>query len=353
MRTTVGALPRPDERGVTSVFIALLLVVFLGMAALAIDMGQLFVVRSELQTAADSASVAAAYALPDPGTVEAIAIDYAGYNYDGVGSIISGSDVTLGNWDYAARVFTANASPRNAVRVITRRTDAYGNAVQNFFGAALGIDRSSVSAISVSALRRSVIDFEGLPAGTQPATVGFGAGVTGDDVGGTVAISTTSGFGPMVFDATCGPGPPSACSGGDSDLHAPPQGGILIISEDGDASDPDDLGACSNGNNPPASVSDPSDVTEDCSIVFDFRNFGAGLVTVGSVTLVDVEEDAFVWLYRDGALVATITLDDVIDGQTAIRPVPGAPAADFMVVKLQGSGAVDDIGYSEIVTLVQ
>jgi hypothetical protein len=29
---------------------------------------------------------------------------------------------------------------------------------------------------------------------------------------------------------------------------------VLIICEDGDASDPDDLGTCTNGNNPPLSV---------------------------------------------------------------------------------------------------
>jgi hypothetical protein len=49
----------------------------------------------------------------------------------------------------------------------------------------------------------------------------------------------------------------------------------------------------------------------------------------------------------------TVTFDDVIDGETAIRPVLGTPAADFMVVKLEGSGAVDDIGYGEIIRLVQ
>lgn len=345
--------PVDDERGAVLVFTALVIVVLLGMTALVVDMGRLFVVRAELQNAADSAAVAAASELPDPATAQVIALDYAALQHDGPGVIATPTDVEVGNWDYVNETFTANATPLNAVQVVTRRTAAYGNDVENFFGAALGIARSNVSAIAVASKRLSVIDFEGLPAGTWADTVSVGSGVSGDDVGGTVTVTTTSGFGPMVFDATCGGGPPSNCSGGDSDLYAPAQGGVLINSEDGDQSDPDDLGACTNGNNPPASVTDPADVTEDCAIVFDFRGFGTGLVTVERVTLVDVEEDAFVWLYRDGALVATVTLDDVLDGQTAIRAVPGAPAADMMVVKLQGSGAVDDIGYSEIISLVQ
>ncbi|MEJ2285874.1 MAG: pilus assembly protein TadG-related protein [Desulfobacterales bacterium] len=38
-----------NQRGVSAVIIALLLVVLLGMAALAVDLGYLFVTRNELQ----------------------------------------------------------------------------------------------------------------------------------------------------------------------------------------------------------------------------------------------------------------------------------------------------------------
>ena len=86
--------------------------------------------------------------------------------------------------------------------------------------------------------------------------------------------------------------------------------------------------------------------------MFDFDSFGSGLVTFESVTLVDVEEDAIVWLYRDGALVSTIIVQEAGNHQVAVRPVDGAPAADLMVVQLFGSGAVDDVGYSEVVSLV-
>jgi len=43
----------------------------------------------------------------------------------------------------------------------------------------------------------------------------------------------------MIFDSTCG-GNATGCSGGDNDLYKPMLGNSLIISEDGDGSDPDD-----------------------------------------------------------------------------------------------------------------
>ena len=50
-----------DQRGASAVLIALLLVVLLGIAALAIDLGYLYVTRYELQNVADSAALAAFY----------------------------------------------------------------------------------------------------------------------------------------------------------------------------------------------------------------------------------------------------------------------------------------------------
>jgi len=185
-----------------------------------------------------------------------------------------------------------------------------------------------------------------------------GYGISGDDVTGTVDIDSNTAFGPMVFDATCGGGPASNCSGGDSDLYLPGQGGVLIISEDGDSSDPDDFGCCppcptgAAANDAPTFAADASDITTRCTLVLDFENFGEGLVTITDVTLVDVEEDAYVWLYRDGNLVGEVRLEEAGDGMVAQRFLPFPVEADLMVVKLNGSGAVDDIGYSETVQLV-
>ena len=62
-----------SEKGVTPVYVALLLVVFIGMAALAIDIGYNSVVRNQLQNAADAAALAGAigYTPVSPVTVPA------------------------------------------------------------------------------------------------------------------------------------------------------------------------------------------------------------------------------------------------------------------------------------------
>jgi len=348
-----------SESGVSAVFIGLMLTVILGFAALAVDVGQIYMVRAELQTAADAASTAAARGLPLEVAAEAIALDYANnQNSFGEGTITSAPDIDVGNWDSAVRSFTAGALPYNAVQVTTNRSDAYGNPVQNLFAQLVGNPTTDVTATAISLKQSAILDFEGIPAGDQPYSVSHGYGIQGDPVPGTVEISSNTGFGPMVFDATCGGGPASNCSGGDADLFLPGQGGVLIISEDGDASDPDDYGCCPScptgaaANDAPSWVAEPSDVTTLCTIVLDFRNFGEGTVTITDVTLVDVEEDAYVWIYRDGNLIAEVRLEEAGDGMVAQRLLPVPVDGDIMVVKLNGSGAIDDIGYSETVSLV-
>jgi Flp pilus assembly protein TadG len=58
-----------NEKGVTLVYVALLLVVFLGMAALAIDIGYHRVVRNQLQNASDAAALAGCNRLYDRAVV--------------------------------------------------------------------------------------------------------------------------------------------------------------------------------------------------------------------------------------------------------------------------------------------
>ena len=52
-----------QRRGAVTVLVALLMVVLLGCAAMAIDIGHLYVAQAELQRAADAAAMAGAQAL--------------------------------------------------------------------------------------------------------------------------------------------------------------------------------------------------------------------------------------------------------------------------------------------------
>ncbi len=335
--------------------------VLFGFAALVIDLGFVYVERARLQAAADSAATAAAYELPVPGEVLTTATAYVNANDYGNGNYVQPSDIDVGHWNRNTRTFTDGGAPSNAVRVITKRAAANGNPVENLFGGVIGFANTDVTATAIALKQNAILDFEGLAEGAQPSSVSVGNGISGDPIPGEIRIDAFGGFGPMIFDSTCDYNYPIGCSGGDPDLETPStgsdQGNVLIQSEDGDAGDPDDHGGpCPNAAlppTPPASATDASDFASyDCTIVFDFDSFGSGLVTFESVTLVDVEEDAIVWLYRDGVLVSTVIVQEAGDHQVAVRDVEGAPAADLMIVQLFGSGAVDDVGYSEVISLV-
>ena len=62
-RLLVGSIHVSDQRGFVAVTVALLLVGLLSFGALALDISSLFVVRNELQNAADAGALAAARVL--------------------------------------------------------------------------------------------------------------------------------------------------------------------------------------------------------------------------------------------------------------------------------------------------
>ncbi len=143
-----------NRKGTVAVIIATSTVVFVGLAAFAIDLGHLFVVRNELQNAADAGALAGARFLYD---VNGITVNSSA-NIDAYNAAISNrsenvpvdvhwsggneGDIQRGHWCFATRTFTPNASllpvslwdtsldeldrnPNfiNAVRVRARRED--------------------------------------------------------------------------------------------------------------------------------------------------------------------------------------------------------------------------------------
>ncbi|MDO3378431.1 TadG family pilus assembly protein [Geoalkalibacter halelectricus] len=155
-----------QERGAVLVMVAVLMTVFIGITALAIDLGHLHVVRNELQNAADAGALAGAANLINysTGAIRAdanqIAYDTALLN-SSVNQPVevnwtSGNegDVQRGHWSFATRTFTPNASLVqadlegrseavldadtnfiNAVRVVTRReADPAPSFFAGFFG---------------------------------------------------------------------------------------------------------------------------------------------------------------------------------------------------------------------------
>jgi hypothetical protein len=122
-----------------------MLAALLGVMALAIDIGMLLQVRAHLQGMADASALAAAQELPSTTDAKAKAQEYALQNDPAHTTIVAADEVVVGNWD-GEGTFLPGGEPRNAVRVVARRTGTRNDAVGLFFAKALGITATDVSA---------------------------------------------------------------------------------------------------------------------------------------------------------------------------------------------------------------
>lgn len=170
-RTSPAAVrPRPglsgNRSGQSVVLLAVALLTLMGMAALAIDLGYLHQLRAHLQMIADASSLAAAQELPDQTAVTNRATQYAYFNDSTHGTIVAGTDVTVGNWNAVTGAFTPAAMPLNAVRVVARRAGQNGNPAPLFFARVFGLEVAHVGASAIATagalgtLSRFLIDAE-------------------------------------------------------------------------------------------------------------------------------------------------------------------------------------------------
>ena len=176
--------PLREERGVTLIMVALLILVFIGVAALAIDIGHLFVVRNELQNAADAGCLSGArflYSYSDDGMVVKMAVNENANQIAYQAAVAnksekapvevlwSGGDVERGHWCFwcfETPTFTPNESPQpvdlwdvspeeldanldfiNAIRVKTRRQKT---PVASFFAGIFGYENFSLSTEAIA-----------------------------------------------------------------------------------------------------------------------------------------------------------------------------------------------------------
>ncbi|NNE97249.1 MAG: hypothetical protein HKN24_14610 [Acidimicrobiales bacterium] len=141
---------RSRERGATMVIVAGAMVALIAMAALSIDVGHMFVVRRDLQRAADAAALAAVYEIPTPANVVPTAQSYSVDNHPGHGTLVQSSDVSIGHWDSGTDTFTAGGVPANAVEVTAHRSASLGNPVQHWFAPVIGLNESDISATGIA-----------------------------------------------------------------------------------------------------------------------------------------------------------------------------------------------------------
>ncbi|MEJ5358010.1 MAG: pilus assembly protein TadG-related protein [Desulfobacterales bacterium] len=174
-RTVQHVADRKGQNGATIVVVAICLVVLIGFAALAIDIGFLYSTRNELQNTADAGALAGAGYLGQEylklpylqqrsrtftqAEVAAVVNEVTQQNRAaGVTITIAASDVIVGNWNGSQVI--PNPDPSEEGRVIspdavqvTARRDATANSpITTFFARALGILDMPVSAVAVAAL---------------------------------------------------------------------------------------------------------------------------------------------------------------------------------------------------------
>lgn len=175
----------PRERGAITPILAVSMAMALGLMALTVDLGQLFVGKNELQNIADAAALAGADQLiqandpSNPGlaavycteaitTAQAIAAENRS---SGAAMTVTGADVTVGQWNLTTGTFTrtgCSADPMevNAIQVTVRRDGTDNPSLGATFGNLVG----GSATMNTSA---TAVAYLGL-AGTSSLTIPFG-----------------------------------------------------------------------------------------------------------------------------------------------------------------------------------
>ena len=164
------------ESGTNAILVAICLFMLLIVLGIVIDLGHLYVVRQELQNAADAGADGGAMSLywlangANPKDARDLlncayaqrkAMEVVQQNKsDKKPLLISNADIEVGVWQYNAAgnawqfqelpCNAANAYALNAVRVTTRRTNAWNGPVTLFFGGILGLKSVELSATATA-----------------------------------------------------------------------------------------------------------------------------------------------------------------------------------------------------------
>jgi len=168
-----------SRKGQTLVLLAVAMTGLLGMAALGVDVGYLYVTRNELQNVSDGAALIGARTLGDiyqgltneqqadfvcgtncADSIRTMAEAVANENRaGGIDMSVRVEDVLIGQWD--GDNFTETDTVPDAVQVVSRRDDVYNGPVATFFARVLGYDFSSVNALATAALTGQGTSAEG------------------------------------------------------------------------------------------------------------------------------------------------------------------------------------------------
>ena len=155
-----------DQRGITAVVVAIVIMMLMGFVALAVDVGYVAATKNELQDIADASALAATgdlgnqyvtNTLLDYNQIKTIAKNTGTANKAaGLPITILDAEVLIGTWDPAAipptPKFNSSGTPPNAVKVTTRRDGGANGPITTFFANIFGIQTVDVWADAIAAL---------------------------------------------------------------------------------------------------------------------------------------------------------------------------------------------------------
>ncbi|MBA2332289.1 MAG: hypothetical protein H0V94_05815 [Actinobacteria bacterium] len=136
-----------NDRGQAAVLTVLSLAALLGMAALVLDVGSWFRAQRATQAAADAAALAGAQALPyQPGTANALAVQYVGKNGGGARTITFSSrnvanDTVTVEVERPTPGFFAKVFGIDSVQVGAKATARTGTIAAGRYAAPIGVDK--------------------------------------------------------------------------------------------------------------------------------------------------------------------------------------------------------------------
>jgi Mg-chelatase subunit ChlD len=150
---------------VVLILMTILFMCLVGILAMAVDIGYLYNVKSDLQTAVDAAALAGASGLcVDQDTARARAVDLALKNFaDGHTVSLAEEDIELGYWSSSGfEIVESPAARPNAIKVTARLNKDRDTEVAYFLAGMLGFDSANVtaSAIAVFGAREIVLSID-------------------------------------------------------------------------------------------------------------------------------------------------------------------------------------------------
>jgi hypothetical protein len=154
-----------DQQGVSAVIVAITLVVLIGSAALAIDIGYLYATKNELQNIADAAALAGTNEIGDQWLngetlnvndikVEIQDVSSKNQAAEKHGISILDADIVIGTYDpnVPTKIGPLTGTWPTAVRVIARRTEGANAPIATIFAKMLNIHIVGVAADATAAL---------------------------------------------------------------------------------------------------------------------------------------------------------------------------------------------------------